>query len=145
MRSDEDGLLTRARAVRERAYAPYSAYRVGAVLEADDGSVFDGCNVENASFPLTLCAERGALSSAVAAGHRRFRRLVLSTVGDEAVAPCGACRQALTEFAPNLEIVSEAGTDVQRWTLSDLLPARFVMREDHRRPEVAPSEDEENG
>ncbi|MEK9502045.1 cytidine deaminase [Gaopeijia maritima] len=145
MTSDQDGLLARARAVRERAYAPYSTYRVGAVLEAHDGSLFDGCNVENASYPLTLCAERGALSAAVAAGHRAFRRLALSTEGGEAVAPCGACRQALTEFAPDLEIVSEAGSDVRRWTLSDLLPARFVLREDHRRPEAAPSEDEENG
>lgn len=144
MTTDQDGLLARARSVRERAYAPYSGYPVGAVLEADDGRLFDGCNVENASLPLTLCAERGALSAAVASGRRTFRRLALSTTGPTAVAPCGACRQALTEFAPNLEIVSEAGGDVQRWTLNELLPARFVLR-DHRRPGVAPYEDEENG
>lgn len=144
MRLDDDALLARARAVRGRAYAPYSGYPVGAVLESVDGSLFEGCNVENASSPVTLCAERGALSAAVAAGHRSFRRLALSTEGVEAVAPCGACRQALTEFAPDLEIVSEAGGDVRRWTLDVLLPVRFVLR-DHRRPAATPSEDEEIG
>jgi homotetrameric cytidine deaminase len=132
-----DALLARARAVRERAYAPYSDYPVGCVLEAAGGELFDGCNVENASSPVTLCAERGALSAAVAAGHRDFRRIALSTVGAEAVAPCGACRQALSEFAPELEIISEAGGDIRRWTLDELLPARFVLR-DHRR-RLAPS------
>lgn len=144
MSIDDDALLARARAVRKRAYAPYSGYPVGAVLVAADGSAFEGCNVENAASPVTLCAERGALSAAVAAGHRSFRRLALSTEGTEAVAPCGACRQALTEFAPDLEIVSEAGGDVRRWTLDALLPARFVLR-DHRRPTGAPSEEEETG
>ena len=130
--STDDELLRRAREVRGRAYAPYSGYAVGAVLEASDGTLFDGCNVENASFPVTLCAERGALSAAVAAGRREFRRLALSTSGVGAVAPCGACRQALVEFAPHLEIVSEAGGDVRRWTLDELLPARFVL--DPREP-----------
>ena len=143
MRTEEEALLARARAVRQLAYAPYSRYPVGAVLEADDGSLHEGCNVENASSPVTLCAERGALSAAVAAGRRRFRRLALSTEGTEAVAPCGACRQALTEFAPELEIVSEAGGDVRRWTLDELLPARFVL-ETHWRRNTTPEEEEES-
>ncbi|MBT8337648.1 MAG: cytidine deaminase [Gemmatimonadetes bacterium] len=129
----DDELLDRAREIRGRAYAPYSNYPVGAVLEAADGSLYEGCNVENASFPVTLCAERGALSAAVAAGHRSFRRIALSTSGAEAVAPCGACRQALVEFAPNLEIVSEAGEDVRRWSLNELLPVRFVLDPRERR------------
>lgn len=140
--TDEKDLLERARVARRSAYAPYSDYPVGCVLEATDGALFDGCNVENASSPVTLCAERGALSAAVAAGRRSFRRLALSTTGSEAVAPCGACRQALIEFAPELEIISEAGGDVRRWTLSALLPARFVL-DDHRRRRVSPAEGEE--
>jgi cytidine deaminase len=125
--STDDALLERARGARERAHAPYSRYRVGAVLEATDGSLYDGCNVENASYPVTLCAERGALSAAVVAGRTTYRRLALSTSGPRAVAPCGACRQALAEFAPELEIVSEAGGEVRRWTLDELLPAQFVL------------------
>lgn len=142
MRIDDGALLARARSARARAYAPYSEYPVGAALEAEDGTIFEGCNVENASSPVTLCAERGALSAAVAAGHRRFRRIALSTQGEAAVAPCGACRQALTEFAPELEIISEAGGDIRRWTLDELLPARFVLV-DHRRRLAAPAEGEE--
>ncbi len=142
MKAEGEALLARARQARERAYAPYSGYRVGVALEAADGSVFEGCNVENVSSPVTLCAERGALSAGVVAGHREFRRLALSTAGKVPVAPCGACRQALTEFAPGLEIVSEAGGKLRRWTLDALLPARFEM-DDHRRPSAAPAEEEE--
>lgn len=123
-----EALLARAREVRERAHAPYSRFRVGAVLEADDGSLFVGCNVENASYGLTVCAERGAVSAAVAAGRTRFRALALSTSGERAVPPCGACRQVLAEFAPDLPIVSEAGGEVMEWTLDELFPRPFRGR-----------------
>jgi cytidine deaminase len=93
---------------------------------AEDGSIHEGCNVESASYGLTLCAERVALGTAVARGHRRFRALALSTEVDGPVAPCGACRQALAEFAQDLPVISEAPDGVLEWSLSTLLPAPFA-------------------
>lgn len=120
-------VLKLAREVRARAHAPYSGYRVGAVLESTDGTLFLGCNVESASFSLTICAERGALAAAVAAGHLDFRRLVLVTEGSEPVPPCGACREALAEFSPGMTILSEAGGGLAEWSLEDLLPRPFKL------------------
>lgn len=117
-------LVKRARAARENAYAPYSRFRVGAALLCEDGSIFTGCNVENASFGAALCAERGAVTSAVAAGHTKFSALCVAVDG-EPVTPCGICRQVLCEFAPGLPILC-AGTDrVMETTLGALLPSAF--------------------
>ena len=119
-------LLEEARRVHGSAYAPYSNFRVAAALEAEDGRVFSGVNVENASAPVGVCAERVARGTAVSAGARSFRRLALVTSGDRPATPCGMCRQALAEFGTELEVWSEA-TDgsVGRWSLSDLLPEVF--------------------
>lgn len=124
-------LESEARAAQERAYAPYSGYRVGAAIEAEDGRVFTGCNVENASYSVTCCAERVALFSAITAGARSFRRMVVTASGRTPY-PCGACRQALSEFAPSLPLtVIGADGDRHEYELDDLLPHPFTLAEGH--------------
>ncbi|MGD8726182.1 MAG: cytidine deaminase [Gemmatimonadales bacterium] len=118
-------LIDLARAARTHAHAPYSGYRVGAALEADDGRVFVGANVENASFGITSCAERVALGAAVTDGARGFTRLVVVTQSEPPAAPCGACRQALSEFGLELTVESVGPETTRRWTLRELLPDAF--------------------
>jgi cytidine deaminase len=119
-------LVAVARAARDHAHAPYSQFSVGAALETRNGEVFAGCNVENASFGLTLCAERVAVGAAVAAGHHEFRRVVVVTEGK--ASPCGACRQVLAEFG-DLEIVMahSDGRILSRHQLAELLPEQFRL------------------
>lgn len=113
-------------AVRARAYAPYSKYTVGAALLASDGRVFTGANVENASFSLTICAERSAIASAVSAGVRSFVAIAIATGGAKAAAPCGACRQVLAELAPRCDVLSVSdGGDRLETNVADLLPHSF--------------------
>lgn len=119
-------LIERARLARESAYAPYSHFSVGAALLAADGEVYHGSNVENLSFGLTVCAERVALFSAVAAGKRDFTGLALVTDTPEPVTPCGACRQVLHEFAPNLWVVTaNLRGQHKMFNLRELLPFSF--------------------
>lgn len=121
-----------ARKVREHAHAPYSRFQVGAALESDKGKVFSGCNVENISYGLTVCAERNAVFAAVASGTRSFRRIVIVADSKEPVTPCGACRQVLSEFSENMEVIS---LNLQghefRAKLSTLLPRSKAGILDH--------------
>lgn len=121
-------LLQRARSVASRAYVPYSGFHVGAALLTADGSVILGCNVENASYGVTLCAERNAIASMVALG--RFDPVAIAVVGGNAGAPCppcGACRQVLTEFNPDMLVVLESPNKALLMSASDLLPLSFSL------------------
>jgi cytidine deaminase len=119
-------LVRAAEAARRHAHAPYSRYRVGAAVETDDGAIYAGCNVENASYGLTICAERAAVCAAVAAGARRIRRAVVVTDSDPPGAPCGACRQVLAEFGLDMEVTAVGPKRTTRWRLRDLLPDAFT-------------------
>lgn len=124
---DLDALADAARRARERAHAPYSRFRVGAALLDEHGRVHAGCNVENAAYPQSLCAEAVALGALVSAGARRVRAVVVAGDGSEAIVPCGGCRQKLSEFAAADTPV--ASVDAQGWrarhTLGELLPHGF--------------------
>jgi len=119
-------LVRRAREVQRHAYCPYSKFPVGAALEAADGRVFVGTNVESASYGLTICAERMALGAAVAVGARAFTRLAVATDVDPPASPCGACRQLLAEFGLDLTVIAAGPRSERRWTLRELLPDPFV-------------------
>lgn len=122
-------LRERALAAMDRAYAPYSGFRVGAALLGTDGSVTEGCNVENASYPAGMCAERTAMAGAVARGLRSFRAIAIATEADEPTPPCGVCRQFMVEFAPELEIISVTRSGAEaRWSLGELLIHAFTPR-----------------
>ncbi len=120
-----DHLLGLAAGVREAAYVPYSHFAVGAALLADDGTIYTGCNVENASYGLTICAERNAVAHAVAKGARRF--VAVAVVTENGVTPCGACRQVLAEFGPEMAVVvSDVAGNRIVYSIADLLPSAFT-------------------
>jgi cytidine deaminase len=134
MRSDP--LILAATEARTRAFAPYSHFHVGAALEAADGSIVAGCNVESASYGLTVCAERIALFRGVYEGHRQFLRIAVVTDTVTPTPPCGACRQLLWEFAADAEVLlaNLSGT-VQRYSVRELIPFAFDARQLGERPE----------
>jgi cytidine deaminase len=122
-------LVAAARKVRHRAHAPYSKYHVGAALRMKDGQIYTGCNVENASYGLTICAERAAMCSAVAAGYTEPEAICISLTGQPA--PCGSCRQFLYEFNPELAVLMDdcdSDGPPECIQLKDLLPRAFHLR-----------------
>jgi cytidine deaminase len=120
----ENSRLVEAAAIaRANAHAPYSNFAVGAALECEDGTVFTGCNVENLSFGLTMCAERVAIGAAVVAGYRDFRCIAIVADTDSPISPCGACRQVMAEFNPSLAIISgNLKGRSESFSLAELLP-----------------------
>ena len=121
-------LLSLAREAARNAYVPYSQFPVGAAVECADGSVFTGCNVENAAFGSTICAERTAIVKAVSEGHTEFRRFAIYGEGKNYCMPCGACRQVMAEFSPEMEVLcTKAGGSYVSYSLSKLMPYTFKL------------------
>lgn len=122
---DAKELMKIARKARKNAYAPYSHFAVGAALLAESGRVYTGCNIENASYGLTCCAERNAIFAAVGAGERRFKMLAVAADSPEPVAPCGACRQVIAEFGIPLVVMGNLKEATKTMTAEELLPYCF--------------------
>lgn len=122
---DAKELMKIARKARQNAYAPYSHFAVGAALLAESGRVYTGCNIENASYGLTCCAERNAIFAAVNAGERRFKMLAVAADSPEPVAPCGACRQVIAEFGIPLVVMGNLKESTKTMTAEELLPYGF--------------------
>lgn len=125
-------LIEQAQQARQQAYVPYSHFAVGAAVLTDDGKIFQGCNIENGSYSMTICAERVAMFSAILAGYHHFK--AIAVVGDtyEAVSPCGACRQVMTEFmhANDQVILTNLHGDTKTFTVDQILPYSFSLKDD---------------
>jgi cytidine deaminase len=135
---NDSDLTAAARRAREHAHAPFSNFKVGAALETADGQVITGCNIENATYGLTMCAERVAMFKALSEGHRTFRRIAIVAATDAPTPPCGACRQILWEFGGDLEVIlANTRRVTAQFRLSELLPhpfdATFLSDEPPRR------------
>ncbi len=123
--NEHDSLLSAARDARRRAYAPYSNFTVGAALDTGDGHVIFGCNVENASYGLSICAERSAVAAAVAGGFRDFTAIAIAGPDGVLTSPCGACRQVLAEFNPSMTVIYTTPDGPAAATIAELLPHSF--------------------
>jgi len=127
--SDAHALIAAARRARRHARAAYSGFKVGAAIETADGTIVTGCNIENASYGLSMCAERVAMFKAVSEGHRRFRRIAIVADTAKPTPPCGACRQILWELAGDLEVILvNFRRETGRHALSEILPLPFDDR-----------------
>ena len=127
--ADSRSLVAAARRARRHARAAYSGFKVGAALETSDGRIVTGCNIENATYGLTMCAERVAMFKALSDGHRRFTRIAVVADTAQATPPCGSCRQILWEFGGDLEVIlANLRRETGRYALSDLLPLPFDGR-----------------
>ena len=134
LKGERDLLIATANLAKESAYAPYSKFRVGAAILTEDGEVFHGCNVENASFSLTVCAERNAIFQAVAKGKREFRAIAVTSDDADFVTPCGACRQVLSEFNPDMEVILASASGKRKITsLGRLFPSPPNLKKLSRR------------
>lgn len=122
----DDQLMAAAKEAFTRAYAPYSEFFVGSAVLTESGAVYQGCNVENASYGGTICAERSAVSAMIIAGEKKIQRVAVYTDHTHAASPCGICRQVLREFGREIEVISETASGERRsWTLDELLPDAF--------------------
>lgn len=122
----EQELCRAAIAMLGRSYSPYSHFPVGAALECSDGTVFTGCNIENAAYGLTICAERTAIFKAISEGHRDFKRIVIAGKSEDYCVPCGSCRQVMQEFTPQMEVICLNGKgEAKHFALKELLPYGF--------------------
>ena len=122
----EGQLCQKAMAMLDMAYVPYSHFPVGAALLCKDGTVFTGCNIENAAYGATICAERTAIFKAVSEGHRDFKRIVIAGKSEDYCVPCGSCRQVMQEFAPQMEVICLNGKgEAKHFALKELLPYGF--------------------
>ena len=131
----QDELVSAAKRVKLNAYSGYSNFRVGAALLTSDGIIFEGCNVENSSYGLTICAERSAVFQAVASGKTKFRAIAITSDDHGFITPCGACRQVLAEFAPRLEIILTNAAGKKKVTsLDKLFPIPPDLKKLSRRP-----------
>lgn len=122
-----EDMIKLAKEAASRAYAPYSGFKVGAVLVAKSGNIYTGCNVENSSYGLTICAERTALFKAISEGDREFVHLVIYNDSEKVFYPCGACRQTLVEFSPEMKITIVNNDEMVEKKLSELLPEHFKI------------------
>jgi len=122
-------LIRRAEEMKQRAYIPYSNFPVGAALLSEDGTVFTGCNVENGAYSMCICAERTALVKAVSEGYQQFKKIAVIADTEEYCLPCGACRQMLIEFAPDLEVLcANRDGDYESYKLRDMLAPYFELK-----------------
>ncbi len=127
LNTQEQELLELAKQAARNAYSPYSGFKVGSAVLGKDGRMFAGCNVENASYSLTLCAERNAIFSAVAAGCRTFTAIAIYVDSDELFPPCGACRQVIYEFGEEIVVIYANRNSIHKSDISRLLPGAFKL------------------
>lgn len=125
---DFEGLLSAARDVRNHAFAPYSSFKVGAAVMGASGRIFVGCNVENATYGATICAERAAICSMVASGESRLLAVAVYTEAEPAATPCGICRQVIAEFAEDAPVVVANASGQTVYSIARLLPERFALK-----------------
>lgn len=123
-------LMKKAEEAKEKAYAPYSGFRVGAALMTREGKIYTGCNIENATYGATICAERAAIACAVANGQREFETIAIDSDAEEATFPCGICRQVIAEFGQNIKVVvGKVDGDIQVYEIKDLFPHAFTAED----------------